>query len=159
METPYTVGRKDALYKYAGAAGGALVGGLLGAGLPTVTKSVWERPLRALGGATLGAVLARDPDVDAGPVALNTAVSHFGGAVGGGILGGFTGALLDAKVPGRHRMGSLGTLGGIGVGAALGGSVAGALGARAAEKPAREARQILEAVNAETPSSTTLEAP
>lgn len=121
-------------FKLSEAASGALAGGLLGAALPQFTSSIWERPLRSLGGATLGAVLARDPNTDPLEVLRSTGAGHLAGSVGGGVLGGFIGSAVDAKIPGSHSLGSLGTLGGISLGGALGGLTGGTLGARAAEQ-------------------------
>lgn len=135
MTSPYETGRFAARSKYAGVTAGALTGGLLGAALPTLTNSVWERPLRSLGGATLGAVLTREPDTDALASARNTAVGHLGGSVAGGVLGAFGGAILEPHLPASVGANSMGTLGGLVGGGILGGLAGGALNARRVEKP------------------------
>lgn len=131
---PYTQGRLSALKKYAGAATGALTGGALGALLPQFTDSVWERPLRSLGGATLGAILARDEATDPTDAALSTGYGHFTGSVLGGLAGGLTGSAIDALVPGPHAAKSYGTLGGLALGGTLGGLTGARLGAQSVEK-------------------------
>ena len=133
--TPYALGRQEALSKYASAGIGALVGGVTGAALPQFTSSVWERPLRSLGGATLGAVLGSDGEntLDA---AMSSAAGHLGGSVGGGVLGAFAGAGLErlGALPKGITDNSLGTLGGLAIGGTLGGVLGGYAGARSSEE-------------------------
>lgn len=140
--TPYETGRSAARSKYAGAATGAAAGGLLGAALPTVTNSVWERPLRSLGGATLGAVLTREPDTDPVEAATHTGLGHLGGSVVGGVLGGFGGALLEPHLPRGLTAHSMAPIGGVVAGGALGGLLGGSLNADRVEKkkPAQPAK-------------------
>lgn len=132
--TPYEAGRSAARSKYAEAAHGALAGGLLGAALPTITNSVWERPLRSLGGATLGAIIARKPDTDALEAAAHTGLGHLGGSVVGGVLGGFGGAILEPYLPGALTANSMAPLGGVALGGTLGGLLGGALNTKRVEK-------------------------
>lgn len=131
--SPYELGRTAARRKYAEAAQGALAGGLLGAALPQVTDSVWERPLRSLGGATLGAVIAREPEADPVDTAAKTGIGVYGGGVLGGIAGGFGGAIID-HFTGGNRRGSPATIGGVLLGGTAGGITGGALNAARARK-------------------------
>jgi len=136
--SPYEIGRRDALLKYAEAVHGALAGGLLGAALPQVTDSVWERPLRSLGGASLGAVMTREPDADPVDTAANTGIGVLGGGVLGGITGGFSGALLDRAMS-TDVAGSPATVGGVLIGGTAGGLLGGVLQASRSRRKKREA--------------------
>lgn len=132
--TPYETGRSAARSKYAGVATGTIAGGLLGAALPTITNSVWERPLRSLGGATLGAVLTREPDTDPVEAATHTGLGHLAGSVVGGVLGGFGGAILEPHLPAALTANSMAPLGGLVAGGTLGGLLGGTMNVKRVEK-------------------------